>query len=98
MDTDVQHLQNWMEKEKRTRVPAAFWSVSVGGKDTAWIYITGKAALSRRERNSIKGKKKKEKKKKAKQIILKSLDEILSNLAYFIPYQFWLSSVKVSQK
>lgn len=26
--------------------------------------------------------------KKAKHIILKSLDEILSSLAYFIPYQF----------
>lgn len=33
-------------------------------------------------------RKKKKKEKSAKQIILKSLDEILSNLAYFIPYQF----------
>lgn len=38
------------------------------------------------ERNSIK--KNKEKVREAKQIILKSLDEILSNVAYFIPYQF----------
>lgn len=37
-------------------------------------------------------------KKTEQQIILKELDEILGNLAYFIPYQFWLSNVKVSQK
>ena len=39
-----------------------------------------------------------EKEKKARQIILKIFDEILSNLAYFIPYQIWLSGVEVSQK
>jgi len=35
----------------------------------------------------LRGNKKMEKEKKARQIILKIFDEILSNLAYFIPYQ-----------
>lgn len=88
--TPPPHLQNWTEERKRTGVHAAFWSVSVAGKDT-WIYVNGKEAFSSKLRNSRK-------KKKAEQIILKELDEILGNLAYFIPYQFWLSNVKVSQK